>query len=141
MAPYGIQVTAIAPGLMRTGGHVNAVFKGNHDSEARWFSAAATMPGLTMSAQRAARLAVDAIRQGSAVKVLSAQADLLARLHGAFPGLVPNILSGVSRLRPNPTADTGTERSGRDLQRGQGRVFQAVTSLGRSAGARLNQSI
>jgi short-subunit dehydrogenase len=63
MAPQGIHVTTVAPGLMRTGAHVNAQFKGQHASEARWFSAAATLPVLTMSAERAARRTVEAVRR------------------------------------------------------------------------------
>ncbi len=31
---FGIDVTTIVPGLMRTGSHVNAHFKGNHVAEA-----------------------------------------------------------------------------------------------------------
>lgn len=139
LEPYGIQVTTIAPGLMRTGSHVNATFKGQQAREAKWFSAAATLPGISMSAERAARQTVDAIRTGRSVKVLSTQADLLARVQGAFPGLVPDILAKAARLLPNPTADTETEIRGRDLQHEQGRLFRAITTLGRSAGARLNQ--
>ena len=39
---FGIEVTTIIPGLMRTGSHVNASFKGNHVAEASWFGTAAS---------------------------------------------------------------------------------------------------
>ena len=106
LAPHGIHVTTIAPGLMRTGGHVNAVYKGDKKSEERWFRLAATMPVLTMSAQRAARQTVDAVKHGTAVKVLSTQANLLARANGAFPGLVPSLMTLVARLLPAPSPST-----------------------------------
>ena len=39
-----IHVTTVMPGLMRTGSHVNAKFKGNHSAEYAWFSLAASLP-------------------------------------------------------------------------------------------------
>jgi short-subunit dehydrogenase len=139
MSPHGVQVTTIAPGLMRTGSHVNAVFKGDHQNEGKWFSAAATLPGITMSAERAARQTVEAVRQGTAVKVLSTQADLLARANGAFPGLIPALMSLIVPLLPGATGDSITAKEGRKLRLDQGRLFRTLTTLGRQAGARLNQ--
>jgi NAD(P)-dependent dehydrogenase (short-subunit alcohol dehydrogenase family) len=139
MAPYGIRVTTIAPGLMRTGSYVNARFKGYSDREAAWFSAAASLPGISMGAERAARQAVKAIRTGAAEKILSTPANLLARIQGAFPGLVPEVMSVVNRLLPGP-ADGESQKTGTELQAKQGRVLDALTVLGRRAGARLNQA-
>ena len=48
-------VTTVAPGMMRTGSHVNAKFKGKHDSEFAWFAASAGAPLLSINADRAAR--------------------------------------------------------------------------------------
>src|SRR5262249_4176564 len=39
LARDNIHVTTVAPGLMRTGSHVNAKFKGRHDDEFAWFAA------------------------------------------------------------------------------------------------------
>jgi Short-chain dehydrogenases of various substrate specificities len=50
LARDNIQVTTVAPGLMRTGSHVNAKFKGNHDAEFAWFSASAGAPLISMDA-------------------------------------------------------------------------------------------
>src|SRR5262252_5316738 len=36
-----IYVTTVAPGMMRTGSHVNARFNGKHDDEFAWFAASA----------------------------------------------------------------------------------------------------
>jgi NAD(P)-dependent dehydrogenase (short-subunit alcohol dehydrogenase family) len=41
LARDGILVTTVAPGMMRTGSHVNAKFKGEHAAEFAWFSASA----------------------------------------------------------------------------------------------------
>jgi NAD(P)-dependent dehydrogenase (short-subunit alcohol dehydrogenase family) len=136
---HGVTVTTIAPGLMRTGSYVNARFKGQRRNEAAWFSTAASLPGLSMGAERAARQAVDAIRRGSAEKILSSQANIMARLQGAFPGLGPRVLSLVGRLLPEATADDTTTADGIDLQSEQSFLIRAATALGRRAGARLNQ--
>lgn len=139
MVPYGIKVTTIAPGLMRTGSHVNAHFKGDHEQEAAWFSTAASAPLISMSAERAAAQAVKAIRRGSSEKIVSTQANLVARVQGAFPGLVPDVLGLVNRILPAPTQDEATEKRGIDLARHQGRLLDLLTVMGRRAGARLNQ--
>lgn len=51
-ARHGIKVTTVVPGLMRTGSHINAMFKGSHRKEYGWFSLAATLPGSAMGAHR-----------------------------------------------------------------------------------------
>jgi short-subunit dehydrogenase len=138
VARHGVSVTTIAPGLMRTGSHMQAKFKGQHEAEATWFSLAATMPGISMSAERAAIETVEAIRSGRAERILSKQADFAARLHGLFPELLPNLMSIVNRLLPNPTSDRETARKGSDIETGP--VLESLTALGRTAGMRLNQA-
>jgi NAD(P)-dependent dehydrogenase (short-subunit alcohol dehydrogenase family) len=49
-----IYVTTVCPGLMRTGSPRNALFKGQNEAEYAWFSISATLPILSISAQRAA---------------------------------------------------------------------------------------
>src|SRR5204862_4688180 len=44
LAKDNIRVTTVAPGLMRTGSHVNAKFKGNHAAEFAWFSVSSGTP-------------------------------------------------------------------------------------------------
>src|SRR5947207_545015 len=43
LARDNIYVTTVAPGLMRTGSHLNAKFKGQHDIEFTWFCASSGM--------------------------------------------------------------------------------------------------
>jgi short-subunit dehydrogenase len=139
MSRYGVKVTVIAPGLMRTGSHLQAEFKGNKEAEAAWFSLGATLPLISMSAERAARQIVAAIRRGQAEKILSTQATLLARVNGLLPGLVPNLLGFASRLLPAGTDDRQSVRAGSEIELQSGLLFKAFTTLGRRAADRLNE--
>jgi short-subunit dehydrogenase len=136
----GIAVTTIVPGLMRTGSHVNAHFKGQQKLESAWFSASATAPLLAMNAERAAEQIVRAIRRGSTERILTPQASLLARVQGAFPGLIPDVLSLVNRMLPYAEPSDSREATGRELVSEQGRFMRIATTLGRQAGQRLNQA-
>ncbi len=60
----GIRVVTIVPGLMRTGSHLNALFKGRQGREFTWFSLGATLPFISMDAERAARQIVESTRSG-----------------------------------------------------------------------------
>ena len=50
LASEGIFVTTVCPGLMRTGSHHHALFKGRHRDEYTWFSMSASAPLATISA-------------------------------------------------------------------------------------------
>lgn len=135
-----VRVTTVVPGLMRTGSHVNARFKGDQRKESAWFSVAASTPVLAMKAERAAAKIVHAIRNGSSEIVLSPQASALARLQGVAPGLVPDILSLVNRFLPKGTHDD-TAISGADLSSEQSVLLRTLTKFGNEAGKRLNQAV
>jgi short-subunit dehydrogenase len=100
LAKDGIAVTTIVPGLMRTGSHRFAMFKGDRRSEQRWFSFAARMPGLAMSPERAARRIVRAARRGRAEEVLGLPAKALRLGSALFPALTARLLAGANRLLP-----------------------------------------
>src|ERR1700745_2225324 len=87
LAHDNIQVTTVAPGLMRTGSHVNAKFKGNHEAEFAWLSASAGAPVISMDADRAARKILAACRRGQPSLTLTfvARGALAATL--AFPNV------------------------------------------------------
>jgi NAD(P)-dependent dehydrogenase (short-subunit alcohol dehydrogenase family) len=139
VARHGIRVTTIAPGLMRTGSHLQAKFKGNQQAEATWFSLAATTPAVSMSAERAARQIVDAIERGVSEKILTTQANILARVNGAAPEAVAKLLSLASRLLPEGTSDGNKTRTGAELRPEQDDWLHAFTALGQRAAKRLNQ--
>ena len=66
----GVSVTTVVPGLMRTGSHLNARFGGRAPEEATWFALGATLPGITIGGEHAARAIVDATRRRRPVAVL-----------------------------------------------------------------------
>src|SRR5262249_26113621 len=98
----GISVTTVVPGLMRTGSHVNAQYKGRNKEEFAWFSLGATLPFTSLSAEEAAEQAVEAIARGNAQVTLGWQAALAARFHGVLPGVTTDALAVVNRLLPGP---------------------------------------
>ena len=65
VAKYGISVTTVCPGLMRTGSAVNALVKGRHEAEFAWFAALSSLPFVSIDARRAARKIVEAGRRGT----------------------------------------------------------------------------
>ena len=137
LAKDGIKVTTVVPGLMRTGSHVNAHFKGDHRKEFAWFSLGASTPLTAMSAQRAARRIVHAIKRGKADVVLSWQAKTLAVAHGVAPGLVSQVLGATNRLMPGSRSDSKQRFTGKE----SGNVVSdsVLTELGRRAGEDLHQ--
>ncbi len=137
LARYGVKVTTIVPGLMRTGGHINANFKGDHRKEFGWFSVGASTPATAMSAHRAARAIVRAIKTGRAELTLTWQAKLLARANGIAPGLVSDLLGIVNRILPG--ADSTDTRVFRGKESRSTVSESPVTLLGRRAGAELHQ--
>lgn len=88
LAKDGILVTTVAPGLMRTGSHVNALFKGQHRKEFAWFSLTAANPLLSTTARQAARKIIEACRYGAPRLVITFPARLLQAMNALFPGLV-----------------------------------------------------
>jgi NAD(P)-dependent dehydrogenase (short-subunit alcohol dehydrogenase family) len=100
LAREGIQVSTICPGLMRTGSPRHARFKGQHRAEYAWFSISDSLPGVSMSADRAAGQIVRTLRTGRAGRVLSLPAKLGTTMHGLFPGLTADLLGLVNRGLP-----------------------------------------
>ena len=54
LAGTGVTATTVAPGLMRTGSHLKAEFTGDAAAEYAWFAPGASMPFVSMDAERAA---------------------------------------------------------------------------------------
>lgn len=131
VAGRGVHVLTVVPGLMRTGSHVNAFFKGRHREEFAWFSLGASLPFTSMSAGRAAKQIIEAIERGDSEIILSPQAQLLARVHGLLPGFTGKVLSGVNRLLPEPGGIGDERRLGRESESPISESF--LTALGRQA--------
>jgi NAD(P)-dependent dehydrogenase (short-subunit alcohol dehydrogenase family) len=107
-----IYVTTVAPGMMRTGSHVNAKFKGKHDSEFAWFAAAAGAPLLSMNADRAARKILAACRRGQPSLTLTFAARLQIVANALFPNLIGYTMRTINRFLP--TAENGEASQSRD---------------------------
>lgn len=103
----GIRVTTVCPGLMRTGSHVRARFKGRHAEEFAWFSAGAGLPLLSMDAHRAARKIVGACRSGTPFLILTPQARALHLVRAAAPNAAAAVMRLAARLLPDPTGEEG----------------------------------
>lgn len=117
LAQHGIRVTTVCPGLMRTGGPVNADMKGNHEAEYAWFAISSATPGLSTSAEHAARRIIDACRHGDAELTITLPAQLAVALNDAMPSLVASAMALANRLLPAATDGSGDRhRRGRDSQ-------------------------
>src|SRR5512146_1012563 len=131
LAKDGIHVTTVIPGLMRTGSHVNAFFKGDHKAEYTSFSLAATNPLTSISARRAARSIVNAIRRGQAALVLSVPAKLAVAVHGLFPGTTARLMGVTNRVLPGTGAEDKSRHRGHESESAISR--SRLTELGKRA--------
>ena len=109
LAKDNIAITTVFPGLMRTGSHFNALFKGQHSKEFTWFSLLDALPISSVSAESAARQIAEAARQGRPQLVISIQAKALALLAQQLPGLSAGALKLMNRLLPAPTGAAGDQ--------------------------------
>ncbi len=142
LAPHGITVSTIVPGLMRTGSHLNARFKGQQPLEYAWFSMGASAPLVSISAGRAARSIVRATKRGSAESILSVPANILARVHGLLPELTAPILALINRIvLPSAAGGSAELTSGHDAERRlNSKIHRGFTVMGRSAARDLNEA-
>jgi len=101
LAKDNIDVTTVCPGLMRTGSHVNAVFKGKNTLEYAWFSIGDAFPLASTGAESAAQQIVESCRRGDAELIISIQAQLAAKANALFPELTAEISALVNRFLPS----------------------------------------
>ena len=136
----GVRVTTIAPGPMRVGSYPNIAVAGNQEREYAWFSLAASLPLLSLAGERAARQVVRATKRGERVRILSTQANLLARFHGLFPGTTVRLLGVVDRLLPGSDGPAGEVAPARAIEsRLETPLWRAATFLGRRASRKYQQ--
>jgi NAD(P)-dependent dehydrogenase (short-subunit alcohol dehydrogenase family) len=95
-----IYVTTVYPGLMRTGSHIKAKFKGQNKKEFALFSLSNATPVSSISAERAAAQIVEATRRGDAELVISFQAKLAVKMNALFPEFTSDIMGLISQLLP-----------------------------------------
>src|SRR5437899_6406720 len=118
LARDNIHVTTVAPGMMRTGSHVNAKFKGKHDKEFAWFAASAGAPLLSMNANRAARKILAACRRGQPSLILTFAARAAILGNALFPNLTGYAMKFANRLLPGAGGEEGNKsQDGSQLRR------------------------
>jgi NAD(P)-dependent dehydrogenase (short-subunit alcohol dehydrogenase family) len=118
LARDNIHVTTVAPGMMRTGSHVNAKFKGKHDSEFAWFAASAGAPLLSMNADRAARKILAACRRGQPSLTLTFATRTAILGNALFPNLTGYLMKFVNRFLPGAGGKEGNKsQAGSHLRR------------------------
>jgi hypothetical protein len=122
---------------MRTGSHKNAFFRGEYKMEFAWFSLAAANPFASMSADRAARKIVNAIRNGKSEITITFAAWLLVVLQSLFPNFIAFALKLISRLLPGMPVEGG--RVARTGWRSESKISPSIlTWLADRATQRLN---
>jgi short-subunit dehydrogenase len=137
MAKYGIWVTTVCPGLMRTGSPRNADFKGQSRKEYAWFMVSDSLPGPSISAERAAERIVRACVHGEAEVILGLPAKVAARLYALAPSLSAEILAATNRMLPQAPGQTAEARKGFESE---SEVTQSwITGLTREAERANNQ--
>src|SRR5256886_8224741 len=118
LARDNIHVTTVAPGMMRTGSHVNAKVKSRHDDEVAWFAASAGAPLISMNAERAARRILAACRRGQPSLTLTFTARKIVLGNALFPNLTGYLMKFVNRLLPGTGGEQGNEsRAGSEVPR------------------------
>jgi hypothetical protein len=142
-----VTVTTVVPGLMRTGSHLQARFTGQAGKEFTWFALGASLPLISMDAERAARQIIAAVRRRQPEIILTPAGQIVSRVAGLAPGLTSEILHLVQRLMlPAPAgaspAAEGDGPRGQDLDPAFSRkVFDRLTVLGRAAASRFNERL
>jgi short-subunit dehydrogenase len=136
-ASWGVAVTTVYPGLMRTGSPRNALFKGQHRAEYAWFSISDAIPGLAMDVVGAARRIVDASHGRERFVMLTLPARVAATLHALAPRTTVALLAVVNRLLPAAGGAGRAAVRGRDSESAWSPSL--LTAAGERAARRQNQ--
>jgi short-subunit dehydrogenase len=141
LAGTGVTVTTVVPGLMRTGSHLRAVFKGNAAREYAWFGAGASLPLVSMDGERAARRIISAGLAGKSELTLTPIAVAAARMSGLAPASTTRLLGLVNRLLPSPPPNDASRAAPgwKARQELQSRLHDVLTAWGNHAAQHFNQ--
>ncbi|HEX4771632.1 MAG TPA: SDR family oxidoreductase [Bryobacteraceae bacterium] len=133
----GIHVLTVVPGLMRTGSYLNAEFAGDASKEFAWFGILGNLPGFSVAADYAASEIRQALQAQKYNCTISLPAKILVALEALAPDTLRTILWAVKEILPDE--QNAAAQRGKYLNAAFGKLFQAVTSLGRTAAANLNE--
>lgn len=121
LAPDGVSVLTVTPGLMRTGSYRNVVVRGQHTAEARWFAIGAATPLTAVDVDYAAERIVAATSRREARLTIGMQARAAEIVSAVAPELAALVAElAVTKLLPKPSTsiDGGQARESRDLDLG-----------------------
>ncbi len=135
-----IYVTTVAPGMMRTGSHVNAKFKGQHAAEFAWFSVSNSMPLISIKAERAAAQILEACRRGRPELTLTLAARAAIIGNAIFPSLTGHMMNLANRILPGATDSSGDSIRSGEESRSEKLAPSWLTNLADRATARNNES-
>ncbi len=135
---HNIDVLTVCPGLMRTGSYLHAEFKGEVENEFGWFSLLGNLPGFSVAADYAAEQIRKAVEIRKYNCTISLPAKILIGANSLAPELTQTLLGVVSSILPG--SEMKGSVSGKTLNPKFGKLFQKITTLGRQAAQRLNES-
>ena len=122
VAKDGVKITTVCPGIIRTGSHVHAGFKGRQKLEYKMFKLGAISP-IAVQAPAAAKMIVDAMRYGDPSLNFPAPIGWAGILYRLFPNLAGTVLGWLVRVMPGPTDESGDDLlSGAQLEPEAGRL-------------------
>lgn len=131
----GIRVTTVLPGLMRTGSHRQAWFKGDQPHEYAAFALVGGLPLTSMSADRAARLILDASAHGKAEAIIPFSVRQIAKATALVPNTAIGVMAATNRVLPGP----GSKFAMQGKQVGLNPAVAAAITLSERAAERNNQ--
>ena len=141
LAGTGVTATTVAPGLMRTGSHLRAEFTGDAAAEYAWFAPGASMPLVSMDAERAAGKIVNGVLRGRSIVILTPLAKVGARIQGVAPATTAAVMGLAARLLPSGPGEPTATIEGHDARgRLNSRLVERLTTWGNRAAARNNES-
>jgi short-subunit dehydrogenase len=135
----GIDVLTVVPGLMRTGGHLNAKFKSSAQDEFAWFSLLGNLPGMSVAAGYAARCIRRALERKMRVCTISLPAKILIACEALLPDTMRTVMASTNRFLLPRDNGSKQEVTGHSLEPLFGRSFQVATALGKQAADALNE--
>ncbi|MCP9493007.1 MAG: SDR family oxidoreductase [Pyrinomonadaceae bacterium MAG19_C2-C3] len=134
---HNVTVTSVYPGPMRTGSHVNVIYKGQNEKEAAWFSTTASTPVLSMQAERAASQIITGFKQGRAQVVMPLLTELQIKAAALAPAVAQEFLVLVDKMMPASGGIGKQSASGKES--GAVESDTELRATGQSAATRNNE--
>ncbi|MEN3368038.1 MAG: hypothetical protein V7609_181 [Verrucomicrobiota bacterium] len=136
-----IHITTVTPGMMRTGSHVNAKFKGDHGAEYAWFAIAGSLPLGSIKAERAAAKIIAACRRGLPSLAIPLSARALIVGNALFPNLTGSAMKLANSILPPPGDPEGDVLKSGWESRSKASVPTWLTHFADRATARNNEEL